>query len=196
MSLAGLYSSDDPNWRTPEPLFTKLHDEFEFNIDLAADTDNHLCPAWLGPGGTLEDALRPRHWAWPRTLSGRLGWPVEDARQRRIETRGWLNPPYSKKRKMPIAPWLERSHRTQEYGGLVVAVVPARTDTPWWHSFVMEAREIRLVKGRIHFDPSPEYRAANPDKRSSGNFPSAVVIWDGRGSQTRRSPHVCSWDWK
>lgn len=191
--LAGVYSSEDPDWRTPDPLFWRLHREFCFNIDLAADALNHKLPLYLGPGSTvLEDALKPRHWAWPPRETSLGGAHTAQ----RSETRGFLNPPYSRKRKLPIAPWLERSWRTQEAGGLVVAIVPARTDTDWWHDFVMQSREIRFVKGRIHFDPSPAWREANPDKRSSGNFPSAVVIWDGRGSQSNRPAFVCSWDWR
>lgn len=193
--LKGVYSSEDPDWRTPGPLFWRLHTEFCFNIDLAADAVNHLLPLYLGPGSTvLEDALKPRHWAWPPRGK-------HDARDgfdtlMRSETRGFLNPPYSRKRKLPIEPWMERCLRTQEHGGLVVGIVPARTDTPWWHDYVMASREVRLVRGRIHFDPSPAYKAAHPDKRSSGNFPSAVVIWDGRGSRTARAPYLCSWDWR
>lgn len=174
--LQGVYSSEDPNWRTPRPLFARLHDEFNFTFDLAADAENHLVPKWFGPGSHyLEDALSVAHWS---------------------HIRGFLNPPYSRKRKMPIQPWLQRCLHTQHVGGLVVGIVPSRTDTPWWHDYVLEAREIRHVRGRIHFEPSPEWVAANPGKRSSGNFPASVVIWDGRGSRSRRAPHVCSLDWK
>jgi phage N-6-adenine-methyltransferase len=201
MRLKGLYSSEDSDWRTPSPLFWKLHREFQFNLDLAADAVNHLLPLYLGPGSTvLEDALTPRDWAWPPAGKHEAPGPTYVGppahTQPRSNTRGFLNPPYSRRRKLSIDPWLERCARTKDGGGLVVAIVPARTDTDWWHEHVMRATEIRLVRGRIHFDPSPTWREANPTKRSSGNFPSAVVIWDGRGSKSDRPPYVCSWDWR
>lgn len=182
MSLKGLYSSEDCDWRTPRALFDRLDAEFHFACDLAADADSALPPgrkSYFGPGSLLhQDALAIK-WTF-LCLKGP----------------GFLNPPYSRRRGLSIAPWMVRCLEVQQEGGAVVAIVPARTDTPWWHDYVMQAREIRLVRGRIHFDPSPARLAAHPTKRSSGNFPSAVVIWDGRGSQTARGPRLCSWDWK
>lgn len=182
MSLKGLYSSEDPDWRTPRALFDRLDAEFQFACDLAADAESALPPgrtSYLGPGSRLHENALDADW-------------IPLCRQRP----GWLNPPYSRRRNLSIAPWMARCLELQQRGGAVVAVLPARTDTPWWHDCVMRAQEIRLVRKRIHFEPSPAWRAAHPDKRSSGNFPSAVVIWDGRGSRTARNPYVCSWDWK
>ena len=49
---------------------------------------------------------------------------------------------------------------------MVVCLLPARTDTAWWHDFVMKAAEIRFIRGRVHFNdqgPAP--------------FPSCVVVF-------------------
>ncbi|MCS5696936.1 hypothetical protein [Desulfofundulus thermocisternus] len=32
-----------------------------------------------------------------------------------------------------------------------MALLPARTDTQWWHRYVMRAMEISFVEGRLKF---------------------------------------------
>lgn len=50
---------------------------------------------------------------------------------------------------------------------IVVALIPSRTDTRWWHDYVMLADEIRFIRGRLHFDGHSQ----------GAPFPSAIVIW-------------------
>lgn len=164
MPAPGIMSSENPNWRTPPEVFAPLHQEFQFDIDLAADTRSHLLPAWLGPGGIVENAL-VEEWS----LHGDVGF---------------LNPPYSRKLRLHIAPWLQIAQRVKM---VVVALVPARTDTAWWHNPILSsATEIRIVEGRVNF--------LNPETglpgNSGGTFPSAVVIWEPRRSRTPRPPLV------
>ena len=73
----------------------------------------------------------------------------------------WMNPPYGRK----IGKWVEKAYKSN---AVVVCLVPARTDTRWWHEFCMKSKEIRLVQGRLKFGGS----------KSSAPFPSAVVIFD------------------
>src|SRR5690606_4287150 len=75
----------------------------------------------------------------------------------------FMNPPYGR----VIADWIRKAYEEAQAGALVVALIPARTDTRYWHEYVMKAAEIRLVKGRLKFGNS----------RDSAPFPSAVVIW-------------------
>lgn len=75
--------------------------------------------------------------------------------------RGWLNPPYGNK----TGHWLRKAH---ESGSLVVLLLPARTDTRWFHRWVLgKGAEVRFIKGRLMFvgakDPAP--------------FPSMIVIY-------------------
>lgn len=83
----------------------------------------------------------------------------------------YMNPPYGKK----IGACMKKASETN---GLVVCLVPARTDTKWWHDYAMKAKEIRFVRGRLHFGNS----------KNSAPFPSAVVIFDGR--QQAKGLHV------
>ena len=81
------------------------------------------------------------------------------------KTSNFVNPPYGR----GISAWVEKGYRESLKGKLVVFLVPARTDTRWWHDYIMRADEIRFVKGRLRFGGSS----------NSAPFPSAVVIFSG-----------------
>ena len=85
----------------------------------------------------------------------------------------FVNPPYSKlgtSKKNGLG-WIEKGHLEAKKGKLVVFLVPARTDTKWFHEIVLENNyEIRFLKGRLKFG----------DKKGSAPFPSILIIMDGR----------------
>lgn len=72
----------------------------------------------------------------------------------------WCNPPYGKE----IGKWVKKAH---ESVCTTVALIPARTDTKWFHQYILGKAEIRFVKGRLKFGGSP----------NNAPFPSMVVIW-------------------
>lgn len=80
---------------------------------------------------------------------------------------GWrvfCNPPYGRE----IGKWVEKAYReNQEHGNLVVMLLPARTDTKWFHDFIYNVAEIRFIRGRLKFG----------DSKNSAPFPSMVVIY-------------------
>ena len=82
--------------------------------------------------------------------------------------RTFVNPPYS-----DISHWVKICYQRGQRGFLVVMLIPSRTDTKWWHDYVMKADEIRFIKGRLKFN----------DGKGSAPFPSAVVIFRGLKSQ-------------
>jgi len=55
---------------------------------------------------------------------------------------------------------------------IIVALIPSRTDTGWWHDFVMRADEIRFLRRRLRFGVDTPTR-----KDNQAPFPSAVVVW-------------------
>ena len=77
--------------------------------------------------------------------------------------RVFTNPPYS-----DLERWCAKAYREFEKGCLVILLIPSRTDTNAWHSYVMKAQEIRLIKGRIVFEGA----------KAGAPFPSCVVIFD------------------
>ena len=74
--------------------------------------------------------------------------------------RVFCNPPYGP----GMEEWLERGLEAD----LAVFLIPARTDTRWFHSLVLpNAKEIRFLKGRLKFG----------DAVNSAPFPSMVVVF-------------------
>lgn len=78
--------------------------------------------------------------------------------------RVFMNPPYGRE----IGKWVKKA---KESNTLVVCLIPARTDTKWWHEYVInDADEVRFIKGRLKFG----------GHLNSAPFPSAVVIYRGQ----------------
>lgn len=77
----------------------------------------------------------------------------------------FCNPPYSE-----ISKWVEKAfYETRKDNTLVVLLIPARTDTKYFHNYILHRTEIRFVKGRLKFG----------DSKNSAPFPSMVVIFRG-----------------
>lgn len=118
---------------TPTDFFTRLNAEFNFTLDAAASSLNHKVDTWFGEGGIAFNALE-EDW-------GGEGQVV------------WLNPPYS-----VAGAFVAKAREEAEKGAVVVMLLPARTDTKWWHSYVWSAEgllpgvECRFVKGRLSFE--------------------------------------------
>ncbi len=119
------------------------------------------------------------HWATPADLLSALAaefggftddpcplHSTEDGLARSWGERTFLNPPYGR----AITAWVEKALQESRDGKLVVCLLPSRTDTRWWHDIVMQATEIRFMRGRLRFGES----------KTGAPFPSAVVIFDGR----------------
>ena len=79
------------------------------------------------------------------------------------ENINFVNPPYGRE----IGKWIQKGFEENLKGKTVVFLLPSRTDTKWWHDFVMKATEIRFIRGRLRFD----------DQKNSAPFPSAIVVF-------------------
>lgn len=137
----GMFTSNTDLWATPQDFFDKLYEEFHFTLDVCATPENAKCDVYF----TEKDDGLSKDWHNYGTFC-------------------WMNPPYGRE----IGKWIKKAYgEAMEYGITVVCLVPARTDTKWWHEYCMKG-EIRLVKGRLKFGGS----------KNSAPFPSAVVIFD------------------
>jgi len=135
----GLMSSLTDEWPTPIKLFEQLDKEFNFNLDPCANHDNHKCARYY----TKEDNGLSKIWGG----SDRI----------------FMNPPYGRE----IGKWVKKARESAEQNGaLVVALLPARTDTKWFLD-VMKASEIRFIRGRLKFG----------DGKTGAPFPSLIAIW-------------------
>lgn len=132
------FSSDSQTWATPQDFFDRLDAEFGFTLDVCALPDSAKCANYFTPE---TDGLSQ---SWRGVC--------------------WTNPPYGRE----IGIWMKKAHEESLRGVVVVCLVPARTDTKWWHEYAMKAAEIRLVRGRLKFGGAT----------TSAPFPSAVVIFD------------------
>lgn len=124
-------------WATPRRLFDELNAEFDFTLDVCATAGNAKCANYYSPE---QDGLRQ---AW----SGRC----------------WMNPPYGR----AIKTWIKKAYQAARDGAMVVCLLPAKTDTGWWHDYVMKASEIRFLRGRLYFSDGP----------GRCPFPCAVVVF-------------------
>jgi site-specific DNA-methyltransferase (adenine-specific) len=75
----------------------------------------------------------------------------------------FVNPPYGRE----IGKWLAKGYAEYQKGKTVVFLIPSRTDTKWWHDYVMKATEIRFIKGRLKFKGA----------ENNAPFPSAIVVF-------------------
>lgn len=144
MNTELMFSSGDNTLETPLQFFNRLNLEFHFNLDVCAFPQSSKCPTYFTP----EINGLAQDWA-PNIC--------------------WMNPPYDQS-----ALWIEKAYNEALKGAIVVCLIPARTDTKYFHEFCMKASEIRYVKGRLKFG----------NCKNAAPFPSMLVIfnyynWDG-----------------
>lgn len=120
-----MFSSAKQDWRTPRWLFDRLHAEFRFTLDAAANEENALCERYFTE---TDDALSH---AW----TGRF----------------FLNPPYGR----GVGQWVRYAWEqvyVHGHADIGVVLIASRTDTRFWHQYALRGAEIRMVEGRLHFD--------------------------------------------
>lgn len=139
-NLNGLFSSKNIEWETPQSFFDELNNEFHFTLDSCALPHNAKCERFYTPE---QDGLSQ-------------DWEGE---------RVFCNPPYGSS----IYNWIRKcSMESKKPNTLVVALIPVRTDTKYFHEFIYKkVKEIRFVKGRLKFSNSKQLAP----------FPSMVVIF-------------------
>jgi phage N-6-adenine-methyltransferase len=136
-------SSIDQSWQTPPKLLDALYRVFErFDLDPCA------------PRRT-----RP-------TVRARLHYTAEDDGLS-LPWHGavFVNPPYGR----PLAAWIAKAHHEATSGRarVVVALLPARPDTRYWHEHVAGKATVFFLRGRLRFSGSTQ----------CAPFPSALVLW-------------------
>ncbi len=161
MRNAGTKSRDD--WETPDELICILNREFGvFDLDPAATLDNRKAKCWYGPDQADPDERDGLTCSWWGNV--------------------YVNPPYGRG---VVNRFVEKCYNEVFWGrvDVVVALLPASTSAAWWHQWVMQATEIRLLKGRLTYKGAP----------SAATWDSVIVIW--RRNQLGWC-RVTGWDWK
>lgn len=139
-----IFLSKSEMWETPQDFFDKLNEEFHFDLDVCALHENEKCENYYTPE------------------MDRLSLPWEGV--------CWCNPPYGRE----IGSWVRRAWLLSSAENTVVMLLPARTDTRWFHDYIYQKSrvEVRFIKGRLKFGGS----------KNSAPFPSMVVIFRPDGT--------------
>lgn len=138
MNTEVMFSSKTDLWETPQDLFDRLDAEFGFDLDACALPQNAKCAAYYTPE---QDALSQ---PWDGVV--------------------WCNPPYGRN----IGKWVQKAREeNRRNNNYIVMLLPARTDTRWFHDYILGKAEIRFVRGRLKFGGS----------KNSAPFPSMVVVF-------------------
>jgi phage N-6-adenine-methyltransferase len=133
------FSSKGGEWDTPQDFYDKLDKQFNFTLDPCATSKSAKCKKYY----TEEEDGVAQDWN---------GQTV------------FVNPPYGR----GIGAWLKKGYEeSKKHNTVVVMLIPSRTDTKWWHDYVMKAKEVHLVRGRLKFGASD----------NAAPFPSAVVVF-------------------
>lgn len=135
-----MFSSKKHDWSTPQEFFDELDREFHFDIDVCANEQNAKCVNYY----TEDDNGLIQDWGGKTCF---------------------CNPPYSN-----CAEWAEKAYyEGSKPNTTIVMLIPARTDTKYFHKYIYKRAELRFIKGRLKFGNS----------KNAAPFPSMVVIFRG-----------------
>ena len=143
-----LLSSKNMDWCTPPDFFAELDREFHFDLDPAATDKSAKCARYYTPA---DDGLS-KDWGGCRVF---------------------CNPPYGRH----IHKWVRKAYEeSRKPGTVVVMLIPARTDTTYFHDYIFhgKADEVRFLRGRLKFTDE------DGNAKDAAPFPSAVIVWKSR----------------
>jgi phage N-6-adenine-methyltransferase len=133
----GMFTSATDLWATPQDFFDQQNSLYgPFDVDVCASADNAKCDVYF------DQAIDGLKQAWTGNC--------------------WMNPPYGRE----ISKWMKKAYESAGAGTVVVCLVPARTDTRWWHDYAIKG-DVVFIKGRLKFGGA----------KNSAPFPSALIIF-------------------
>ena len=137
-----MFSSKSNEYATPQDFFDEINKEFHFTLDPCATHENAKCSKYY----TINDNGLTKDW------SGEIVF---------------VNPPYGK----DIFYWVRKcNHEHNKNGTTIVMLIPARTDTAYFHDYIYHKAELRFIRGRLKFGGN-----------NSAPFPSMLVIFRRKG---------------
>lgn len=139
------FSSNKDDWETPQYLFDELNERFNFDLDAAADRENAKTNVFY----SKQDNALENEW------NGNV----------------FCNPPYSRGGWM--YKWVKKAYEEhlRDPNRVIVLLIPARTETRYFHEFIFGKAKVEFLKGRLKFEvdgvPHPH----------NAPFPSALIIY-------------------
>ncbi len=159
--ISKMMTSIEQDWATPQSFVDLVEITFDikFNLDVCAYDHTAKAPLWF----TEEDDALQMEWSAPVC---------------------WMNPPYGQ----ALPKWLDYAYeQSQKHKSMIVCLVPARTDTVWFHT-AHKRGEMFLLKGRIAFE-----RAHGQDiEHKPGAFGSVLIAF---GPEVTKGK-ISTWEWK
>ncbi|MBY0332289.1 MAG: helix-turn-helix domain-containing protein [Acetobacteraceae bacterium] len=144
-TAAGNSSAHDA-WTTPTDLLDRLYAVLggPFSLDPCS------------PGAVLSPVRAGRHYT-----------REDDGLAQDWHGAVFMNPPYSRE----LGRWTAKARTEVEAGraSLVIGLIPARTDTRWWHQDIAGHAHAWILRGRVRFGGAS----------TAAPFPSALVLWGG-----------------
>lgn len=133
----GMLISTTDQWATPQKFFDAWNAlRGPFDVDVCANESNAKCAVYF------DEAM--------------------DGLKQQWVGKCWMNPPYGRN----IGKWMKKAYESAGDGTIVVCLVPARTDTKWWHDYAIKG-DITFIRGRLKFGTAT----------NSAPFPSAIVVF-------------------
>lgn len=142
-----LFSSASEEWGTPQDLFDGLNSVYNFTLDPSASDYNHKCEKYF----TKDDDGLSKSWSGETVF---------------------CNPPYGRH----IGDWVKKAYDESLKGTKIVMLIPARTDTRWFHDYIYRKNNVRVefIRGRLKF-----VDCLNREKKAnSATFPSMLVFFN------------------
>ncbi|MGE0133736.1 MAG: DNA N-6-adenine-methyltransferase [Dehalococcoidia bacterium] len=130
-------------WQTPPDLFARLNRRFQFDYDAFASHENALCDLYSTVDGTYRK-LGPGRCAEAGGGDGlEFDWK---------NLRVFMNPPYSRG---VIELCVRKAYLEKERAALIVALIPAATETQWFQRYVLPHCHIDWLPQRVHYVHPP-----------------------------------------
>lgn len=149
-----MFSSTTDDWATPQAVYDMLNEEFQFNLDPCASPENAKCDLYY----TKEQDGMIQDWSGHRVF---------------------CNPPYGRE----LPKWVKKAYESYLGGATVVMLIPARTDTSYFHDYIYHKAEIRFIRGRLKFG----------NARNSAPFPSMIVVYKQKKAMKYNNDYQQGW---
>lgn len=150
--MAVHFSSATDDWATPQDFFDEMNKKYgPFDLDVCATEENAKCVLFLDKE---QDGLTHSWFHVADGTENKFDWWHPTC---------WMNPPYGR----GIGAWVKKAYEESQKGCKVVCLLPARTDTKWFHDYCTKGR-IEFIRGRLKFGGS----------KNSAPFPSMVVVFE------------------
>ncbi|HYE67740.1 MAG TPA: DNA N-6-adenine-methyltransferase [Anaerovoracaceae bacterium] len=174
MNTDVMFSSAYDAWATPQAFFDELDKKYDFDIDVCAEDHTAKCATYWT---ILDDCLS-------------IDWKSYGDLHFDASPTCYMNPPYGRE----IGKFIKKAYEESIKGCEVICLLPARTDTKWFHEYCTKG-EITFLKGRLIFGTDEYWQWVwNEEilngkknslykkfgKKNSAPFPSMVVVFNPR----------------